>query len=263
MSSLLSQFVQQSLRLCRKEADHWSRTERKILRGVRITFDRWDDSLQLEDLGYTPVKQSLLRRLYLNEKSRDGAIDLWDHLTEGDKIGSVAFSTCNHVVKGGESLDEVLSKKAKYASVQGPCMIGVSLTSIPRQPVEVDVFYRSTEFFKKLPADLIFLREVLLKPFSVDAPSVTLHLANVTLHPMYFVTLIPHMDEPLFEMNRIRMADDRFHRYIVKKTSEYVCPERGDGIAKHSQSQRVKKHALKAIRGSKLRDLRDYVREFL
>jgi hypothetical protein len=37
-------------------------------------------------------------------------------------------------------------------------------------------------------------------------------------------------------------------------------PERGVSIANHSQSQRVKKHALATIRGIKLRPLREYVR---
>jgi hypothetical protein len=36
--------------------------------------------------------------------------------------------------------------------------------------------------------------------------------------------------------------------------------EHGSSIANHAQSQRVKKHVLTAITGSKLRALREYVR---
>lgn len=58
-------------------------------------------------------------------------------------------------------------------------------------------------------------------------------------------------------------ADQKFHRHVVKKIAEYIFTEYGDGIANYAQAQRVKKHALRAIKGNKLRDLRDYIRDCL
>jgi hypothetical protein len=46
------------------------------LRNQRITFELWDDSLSLNDLGYTDKKLADLERLYLHHDSRAKAIEL-------------------------------------------------------------------------------------------------------------------------------------------------------------------------------------------
>jgi hypothetical protein len=41
----------------------------------------------------------------------------------------------------------------------GPCIQAVTLTWLSRTDVGLDVFYRTTEFYKKFPADLLLLTE--------------------------------------------------------------------------------------------------------
>jgi hypothetical protein len=261
--TLIDQWARHCVRLAKREADLWSGSIRKIHRCLRVTFTAWDDSLQAADVGYTLLKLKMLQQGYLHQQSRDVALDLWERRLEAKKFGSVAFTTFNHLIKGGDSVEEVVSKKAKNASVMGPCMLSVTLTYLGRTRVAVDVHYRSTEFFKKFPADLILLRDVLLAPFDLEGMdlTVTMHFSNVTVHPMYFVTVIPHLDDPIEVLDAIEREDEVFHRHVVKATSAYLCSEHGAGIENHSQSQRVKKHAAKAIRGADLHDLRQYLRE--
>jgi hypothetical protein len=78
---------------------------------------------------------------------------------------------------------------------------------------------------------------------------------------MFWATVLPHIDDPLGEMERIKEKDPKFHKYLVKATSDYVLPEKGITIANHSQSLRVKKHAMRAIKGDDLEELREYLRE--
>ena len=179
------------------------------------------------------------------------------------KYGSVSFTTYGHNLKGGEYVEEVEAKKSRIASVQGPCLQSVSITWLQKDQAWIDVFYRSTELFKKFPADLVFIRDVLLDPFDFSGMELTLtcHFANVTVHPMFWATVLPHIDDPLDEMERIKEKDPRFHGYLVRNTAEYVLPEKGTTIANHAQSQRVKKHAMRAIKGRDLRELQEYLRE--
>jgi hypothetical protein len=249
------------LRFSRRSADLWT-SDRKILRQRRVTFHDWDDSVTLDDLGYTDKKLRDLERLYLDEESREVAVQLWERLRSRGKYGSASFSTCNHLVKSGASVEEAEDKKSKHGSVQGPCMQSVVVTWIAKDQVAIDVPYRSTELFKKFPADLVFLRDLLLEPFDFSGMEVTVtcYFANVTVHPMYFVTVLPHLDDPLGEMERIKDKDPTFHRHLVTHTAHYVCPEKGKSIANHSQSLRVKDYALAAIKGRELRELQGYLR---
>jgi hypothetical protein len=263
MDALKDELIYQCLRLSRQEADQWSRSSRKVLRGRKITFRCWDDSLQLEDLGFTPKKLKDLQRNYLQPQSRAVAVELWDRQRQNAKYGSVAFTTFNHFVKGGDSVEEVEKTRSRIASVQGPCIQSVVITWLAKDEVAVDVFYRSTELFKKFGADVIFIRDVLLTPFDFSGMEivVTCHFANMTLHPGYWVTILAHVEDPVACMEEVRRKDPSFHRQLVKHTAEYLCPECGSSIANHAQSQRVKEHALKTIRGSRLRSLQEYLRE--
>jgi hypothetical protein len=238
-------------------------SDRKILRHRSATFNEWDDSLQLDDLGYTDAKLTMLTRLYLHEETRQPAVQMWEGIRSKRKFKSVSFSTCNHIVKGGESVEDAEAKKSRIGSVQSPCMQSVIVTWVAADQVAIDVPYRSTEVFKIFPADLVFLRDVLLKPFDFSGMemTVTCHFANVTVHPMYFVTIIPQLDDPISTMEGIKDRDPTFHRHLVTRTSHYVLPEKGASIANHDQSLRVKKHAVTAINGRELKDLRDYLRD--
>lgn len=245
-------------RLSNQEADFYSGA-RKIIRNVGMIIEpsEWKaDDLKLEDAGYTKSKLKYLERAYLHEESRRVAVELWKRRCEQAKYGSVGFTCYNHFIKNDPN------KKSKRASVMGPCIQAVTLTWLSRTDVGLDVFYRTTEFYKKFPADLYFLRNVLMSPFKLDDRRVqcTIHFANVTMHPMYFVTLIPHLAHPTYYLESLNNTQPFFHDWIVKWTARYVCPEYHRGIAKFAQALRVQKDSLTRIDREKLDGLRRYLK---
>lgn len=245
------------LELSSEEADFYSGA-RKIIRNRTITFDVFRDDLKIGDAGYTKSKMSMLRRLYLHQESIDAAVSLWERRLDQGRYGSVGFTTYNHFVKSDPN------KKAKRASVMGPCIQSVCLTLLNNKHTAVDVFYRTTEIFKKFPADLVFLREVLLEPFDFSrAPiaEVNFHFANITIHPMYFVTIIPLLNHPINQLNIIKSEDKYFFNWLVKWSARYVCDEYSRGIQKFSQALRVQKDARERIDPKTLKHLQKYFRD--
>lgn len=256
--NLKQQWVAHCLKLSREEAEFYSGC-RKIIRGRILRFTGLDDSLMMEDAGYTKSKMSHLRRNYLHEESQGVAVQLWNLRKKQAKYGSVGFTCYAHFVKGG-SID---AKRSKRASVFGPCIQSVVITWLTKKTVSIDVFYRTTELLKKFPADLVFLRDVLLEPFDfegMEIVEVNCHFANITIHPMYFVTIIPLIDDPIREMKRLKRADKYFHDWLIKWTARYTCTEFSRGIQKFAQAMRVAKDASERILPRRLKDLNEYLR---
>ncbi len=251
------EWVNHALSLSCKPADFYSGC-RKILRRRTLSFCDWDDSLQLADAGYTANKMRYLERGYLHEESRQVAVQLWERRRAQAKYGSVGFTTYNHFVKTD------VEKKSKRASVMGPCIQSCTITWLNKKEVAIDVFYRTTEWLKKFPADLVFLRDVLLKPFNFDGMNIVeinCHFANITIHPMYMVTIIPHLQDPLAQLDRIRKNDKFFFDWVVKWTARYVCPEYHRGIQKFAQAMRVHKDAVERIKPRDMKVLQKYLRD--
>jgi hypothetical protein len=88
----------------------------------------------------------------------------------------------------------------------------------------------------------------------------TCHFANVTVHPQYFVTAIPHLEDPIAELEKIKAKDEYFYNWIIKWTARYLCEEHYRGIAKFAQALRVKMDADKRIKGKKRKILVEYLR---
>jgi hypothetical protein len=148
------------------------------------------------------------------------------------------------------------SKLAGKDGEQGPCLNSVTVTSLPNGRVAVNVAYRSTEVIKKFPADLVFLRDVLLKPFGcID--SVTFDIVNVTVHPLYFLVLAAHLEDPVSELQELRQKDDRFHGALKRTTKDLLCG--GTTNANFAAAQRVKRFALERIDPKTLKELKAYV----
>jgi len=251
--------MEHCVRLSKREADFYSGA-RKIIRGVRLKFKDWDENpgLTLADSGYTKSKMSHLIRGYLHEESRDKALELWERRLKQAKYGSVGFTCYNHYVKNNPE------KMSKRASVMGPCIQAVTLTWVNPKLVSIDAYYRTTELYKKFPADLVFMRDVLLEPFDLPKEmdvELVCHFANVTMHPMYFVTIIPQMKDIWTELGSILDADPYFHEWIIKWTARYVCPEHRRGIEKFAQAMRVYKDANERIELGPLGDLRAWINE--
>ena len=260
--NLLQEWVEHLLDLAGTKADFYSGC-RKIIRQHSITFEHWDDSITIEDSGYTKSKMTMLTKNYLHQESIDMAVRLWDRRREQAKYGSVSFTTFNHFVKGKGTLDEIIEKKSKRASVFGPCIQSVSITWLDKKTASIDIFYRTTEFAKKFPADLVFIRDVLLAPFNFKGMKfdVTFHFANITIHPMYIVTVIPHIKNPVAAFDRLKKQDVFFYNWMIKWSARYICPEFMRGIQKFAQAMRVHMDANKRIDKKTLKLLQAYFRK--
>lgn len=260
------EWINACLKMAVRKADLYSGC-RKIIQARTLTFhDLWDDEdpLVLEDCGYTKSKLAHLVRGYVHEESMEAAVMLWNLRRKKTSYGSVGFTCYNHFLKN----DAV--KKSKRASVMGPCIQAVTITQIKGNgkngtggAYSVDVFYRTTELLKKFPADLVFIRDVLLKDFDfsgMEFRGMTCHFANITVHPQYFVTAIPHMEDPIAELEKLKAKDEYFYNWVIKWTARYLCEEHYRGIAKFAQALRVKMDADKRIKGKRRRLLVDYLR---
>lgn len=255
-----SEWVDHVIKLSSRKANLYSGC-RKIIRGKSLIFhDLWDkkDPLVLEDAGYTKSKLSHLIRLYLHEESREKALFLWNLRRQKTSYGSVSFHCYNHLLKN----DAV--KKSKRASVMGPCIQSVVITQWKKNEYSVDAFYRTTEILKKFPADLVFIRDVLLQGFDFEGMEflgLTCHFANITVHPQYFVTVIPQLEDPIAELEKIKKKDKYFFDWIIKWSARYLCEEHYRGIAKFAQALRVKVDADKRIKGKQRKKLIQYLRD--
>lgn len=248
-------WINQCLTLSHQPAEFYSGA-RKILQNVHFSLKPRDD-LTLKDCGFTKSKLRMLERNYLVQESIDAALELWKGRVARGKYGSVGFTTYGHYVKGGghRSHYAEIHKKRKEgddykpsrSSVMGPCIQSLTLTLSNKGEVTVDAFYRTTELFKKFPADLVFIQDILLPPFDIKPTHINFHFANVTCHPMYFVTIIPLLADPIAALEKLRRADIYFFNWVVKWTARYLVPKYFLGIEKFSQAMRVRKDALERI----------------
>jgi hypothetical protein len=238
---LRSQWLEHCLDLAGRRSELW-RGNQKILRNQRITLTL-DDSLTLDDIGYTDRKAGMLEGLYVHQESHDAALDQWRERKK--KFTSVPFHCFNH-----------LTKAAGKGGTQGPCLLSVVVTDTGREVV-ASVHYRSIEVFKKFPADLIFLRDTLLRPFEVNG-DVTFHIANVTVHPLYFPTLLPLLHDPVATLRDLKQRDERFWRFAVQEAEDLLND--GPRNANWGQGKRVGKHIRTHIEDGPLSELHDYLR---
>ncbi len=252
--SLQSQWLEYCFGFAGEPADLYSGC-RKILRGRVMIFNELDQSLGLADCGFTKHKMRYLVRAYLHEESQRVAVDLWGRRRIQDKYGSVGVTCYNHFIKA--------EKTSKRASVMGPCIQSVTVTYLNKREYALDMFYRTTEVLKKFPADLVFLRDVLLPPFDFTGMKMTearCHFANVTLHPMYFATVLPLIPDSVAALERLKARDLYFHNWVVKWTARYVCDEFHRGIAKFAQALRVQKDMRDRLDPLTLGELQAYIR---
>lgn len=241
------------IRLSAEPADLYSGC-RKILRNRTLSFSAFGE-LTIGDSGYSERKLTLLNKLYLHQESRDMALQLWERRLGQKKYGSVGFTTYNHLLKSDPN------KGAKRASVMGPCVQSIVLTSTGKQTCYVDIFYRTTELLKKFPADLVFIRDDLMPGFDLTGlQSIDFHFANVTVHPMYVGTILPLFPDPLDFFRGVKTADPYFWGWAIKWTARYACDEHHRGIAKFSQALRVKQEMRDRMDDRTLERLARYVR---
>lgn len=223
---------------CQKEGAFWSGA-RKILPHQTLQVPTLNGFFGVEDLGYTKYKLTRLHDQYYVEEAVDVALMLHRENVRRRKYASAAFHCYGHLLKA------TFENRSKRGSVMGPCLQSVVLTLRPHEKrTTVDVFYRTTEAFKKLPADFIWLRDYVLPriPGQDEFPIVgfTFHFVNVTIHPMYFATAVPLLPDPVATLELIKDRDPQMHTWIGKWLVRYVIGgPAGRSIEKFAQAQRT------------------------
>lgn len=230
-----SDWIRHCLDLAKEPADLYSGS-RKILQNRVLVFDTNMD-LRMEDVGFTKSKMSQLSRNYIHEESIVAASALWDEYRKRPKYRSVVVSCFGKLVKnhdtGGNS----------RGSKMGSCLLAVVITMIDRYTVDISLHYRTTEFYKKFPADLVFVWEKILSRFDLEGLSLrklTCMFDNITAHPAYFGAVIGHLKTPLRSLREIQEADEYFFKWICRWTARYLVPGWSRGIAKFAQAVRTK-----------------------
>lgn len=241
------------LELSKRPADLYCGS-RKIIRNIQLVFPFHHD-MKMADAGYAPAKFKQLERNYLHQESIDAAISLWDEYRAKPKYRSVVMSCFKTLVK---------DHKGPRGSKMGSCLLAVTITMLNRRQCAINLHYRTTEIFKKFAADLVFLHERLLPGFNFEGLEVTEVRGifdNVTLHPQYFTTIIPHLDDPIGEFEKIKLADPYFYGWCIKWVSRMLIESQSRGIAKFAQGMRVKMDAEKRISTSVKRRLIPYLKK--
>jgi hypothetical protein len=236
---------------------------RKIHTGVMLEFEEpfmtpSEGVLMIHHSGFTKTKLGMLNRLYWDAEHAEKVAELWRGREERGKYGSVSVSTYHHITKSDPA------KRSKRASVMGPCLVGVGFTLLNKREIAVDAWYRTSELFKKFPADLVFIRDTVVPAIGVDPSRIIrlrCHFANLTSHPMYAVTWLPLVEDPIATLDAIKDEDSRFFDWTIKWTGRYLCDEYHRGIAKFAQALRVQKDARERITGKKLKKLQEYIRD--
>lgn len=136
-----------------------------------------EESITLESTGYSAAKLKQLKWHYLNQPTIDRCKFDVNQKLDGNKIGSGTFDFRGNVKK---------HVKADY------CLVG-SVVTVVKGQLEMDIFYRSTEFTKRFLGDLLFFKEVIIPQFDM-APirHINFHFTNLTWHPMFAMFLMSH-----------------------------------------------------------------------
>lgn len=244
------------LELCRKvsvsPASYWS-GGKKIIRHVRHRFPDPTGPLTLEEVGYTKTKMSLLVNSYIHEESLSAAVIQWnDRKNYKSKAHwSTGFHCYNHILKGHSKAETGIG------STMGPCLQSIILTHTVEGLAEVDVFYRTTEVFKKFPADLILIRDHILTRFDFDRTPLSgmnIHAVNMTVSPTYAPTMLMLDKDPLKTLEDIRQQDPNFHRVVSRWCFKLI---RGPD-SKFNQARRTQKAVQRLMSDERQDDLVAY-----
>jgi hypothetical protein len=228
--------------------DNFHISGKRISRGHTFettAADLMTPDITLSMLGFSKKKITMLTDYYLNEESVRVALYQLEHRREKNTYGSVGITTYNHFAK-------------KERPMHGPCIQSVVLTHSKGGKIDMDVFYRTTEIFKKFAADLIWLREIFLPQFNItNGGVVRFHFANITYHPMYWVVSAPYLSSPVESLIRIHSQDPITWKGIIRWTERYV--KQPDNLLKFKQAHRVSKHMHLLVPKPKMKELAKYI----
>lgn len=236
---------------------------KKIHRNYSWTLDDPMGPLTHEELGFTKVKMTVLSNNYVHAESRDSAIKQWNSRDRERRAhNSVGFHCYNHIIKSHSAIALDGESTNKNTSVMGPCLQSIVISQTVTGTAEVNAYYRTTELFKKFPADLILIRDYLLNGFDfsqVPLGSITFHAANVTISPTYILVPLGVASDPVAFLETVKRGDPRFHGYCCKWVVKLLCsPEQ-----KFNQARRTQRAAKKLLPDDKQRLLIDYSRRHM
>jgi len=194
------------------------------------------------------VLNSKLKRHYYDREKTRAARNVVKNKWEQRTYGSAGFPLIGEVKKWTK---------------QDFCMQACTATHYPRGGVRICVFYRTTEIIKKFGADLIFLRDVVLPRFDriKSIHEITFMFSNITVHPMFFPTLLAHHPAPVSFLEAVRIEDERFHTGICKWMTKYLLEGETSWVQKFSQAKQTHKAMLRLMDKSTQRQLKSYFRE--
>ena len=161
-----------------------------------------EGSITYESTGYRPAKIAQLRWHYLNQPTIDRCLsDVQDKL-KGRKVGSGTWDFRGNVKK---------HVKADY------CLVGGVATAW-KDSIEIDIFYRSTEFIKRFLGDLIFFKQDIIPQFTrlASVTSVKFHFSNLTWHPMMAMYLLSHMPDWEARLKQLKSEDHLAYLAIIR-----------------------------------------------
>ena len=204
-----------------------------------------EDIINIDMLGFSKKKITMLTDYYYNKESVDVALSQLKHRREKGTYGSTGVTGYNHFAK-------------KERPQHGPCIQSVIFTHLPRGTINVDIFYRTTEVFKKFAADLIWLKTVLLPPFELDKPGkLTFHFTNLTFHPMYWVVAAPYLDDPVAALKDLHKRDNLVWRGVIRWSARFVRKDKN--LVNFKQGYRVSKHLHRLLPEDKMKKLKTYL----
>lgn len=252
-------WINLAIKCASSEATYWQ-SGKKVLRTQRFSFADPQGPLSLDDIGYTKSKMGLLKKGYIHEDSLSSAVEQWNNRRNYREKShwSVGFSCYNHILKPHSNMDN----EDQMGSIMGPCLQAVTISHTPGGVALVDVFYRTTEIFKKFPADLVLIRDHMLSRFDftrTELGSITFHVANLTVSPTYFPTVLAQMPDPIATMEQVREGDEIFHRIASKWVVKLL-----DGPTQKFNQARRTQNAVKSLMADDLQqDLIEYARPFI
>ena len=164
--------------------------------------------------------------------------------------------------QGSRVVDGEIPEDRGIGSVFGPCIQSVVITWIDPEISSVDVFWRSTEWFRKLPADLILITYFLLPPFQLKEFDINCHFANITVHQMTFISFIPSLPDPIATLDLIKSKDPSFHRIVVRKLNRTLSAIPSRFGRRNAFAGQPATECLTPIGSSNISQRSDYDRRF-
>ena len=197
-------------------------------------------TVTLDQLGYSKVKMTALKRNYYNTEEADRVRNLLKS-RKGMAHTSVAMS-----MRGG----------TKDSRSQGWCIESMVI-SFKREELNVGMLYRSTEVIYKFAADLVFLPWV-FDQLEINPARVRFHFANSYLSGIYYPLLFGYW-EPLTWLRMLRRVDPKLffmcRRYLFKMASS------PDAQFNYGQQQKMCRYAWRTY-PEKMPAIRDYLEKY-